>query len=206
MDRLWSRPGLWIAIDYSEWSFDCSNGRVMTDQELDNEAMDATYAAVVGARLRAVRRQKQLSLLAVQAASGEEFKASVLGAYERGERAISVPRLQRLARLYDVPVDQLLPEGMTEPHAVGRAPATNTKQDLRSAKIRINLVQLRKVETPEAEALRRFLATIQLERQDFNGQVLTIRADDLRVIGATFGLGVAEMLELLEEFEVLFTG
>ena len=39
----------------------------------------------------------------------QEFKASVLGAYERGERAISVPRLQRLARFYSVPVDQLLP-------------------------------------------------------------------------------------------------
>ena len=33
----------------------------------------------------------------------------MLGAYERGERAISVPRLQRLARFYRVPVDQLLP-------------------------------------------------------------------------------------------------
>ncbi len=41
--------------------------------------------------------------------SSQEFKASVLGAYERGERAISVPRLQRLARFYNVPVDQLLP-------------------------------------------------------------------------------------------------
>ena len=43
--------------------------------------------------------------------SEQEFKASVLGAYERGERAISVPRLQRLAKLYDVPVDNLLPRG-----------------------------------------------------------------------------------------------
>ena len=63
----------------------------------------------VGTRLRAIRRQKRLSLQDVEAASSQEFKASVLGAYERGERAISVPRLQRLARFYRVPVDQLLP-------------------------------------------------------------------------------------------------
>ena len=56
-----------------------------------------------------IRRQKRLSLQDVEAASTQEFKASVLGAYERGERAISVPRLQRLARFYNVPVDQLLP-------------------------------------------------------------------------------------------------
>src|SRR5207253_3843521 len=64
----------------------------------------------VGERLRAIRRQKGLSLHDVEARSNQEFKASVLGAYERGERAISVPRLLRLAELYRVPADQLLPK------------------------------------------------------------------------------------------------
>ena len=63
----------------------------------------------VGERLRAIRRQKGLSLHDVEARSDLEFKASVLGAYERGERAISVPRLLRLAEIYEVPPDQLLP-------------------------------------------------------------------------------------------------
>src|SRR5947208_14697153 len=76
----------------------------MTDEE-----MPANYAQRVGERLRAVRKQKRLSLQAVEATSSQEFKASVLGAYERGERSISVPRLQRLATFYAVPVDQLLP-------------------------------------------------------------------------------------------------
>ena len=71
--------------------------------------MTQEYSKRVGERLRAIRRQKRLSLQEVEAASTQEFKASVLGAYERGERAISVPRLQRLARFYNVPVDQLLP-------------------------------------------------------------------------------------------------
>src|SRR4030088_2071516 len=65
--------------------------------------------AMVGERLRSIRRQKGLSLHDVEARSGMEFKASVLGAYERGERAISVPRLLRLAEIYQVPPDQLLP-------------------------------------------------------------------------------------------------
>ena len=70
---------------------------------------DANYSIRVGERLRAVRKQKHLSLHAVEAKSAGEFRASVLGAYERGERAISVARLQRLAGLYEVSVDQLLP-------------------------------------------------------------------------------------------------
>jgi transcriptional regulator with XRE-family HTH domain len=36
------------------------------------------------------------------------FKASVLGAYERGERVMSVPRLKALARFYQVSIDHLL--------------------------------------------------------------------------------------------------
>ena len=76
---------------------------------MDEENYDTGYSRRVGQRLRAIRRQKRLSLQEVETSSAEEFKASVLGAYERGERSISVPRLQRLARFYNVPVDQLLP-------------------------------------------------------------------------------------------------
>src|SRR6266852_3764184 len=74
-----------------------------------HEGMSPGYAAQVGERLRKIRRQQGLSLQAVEATSHREFKASVLGAYERGERIISVLRLQRLARFFGVPVDQLLP-------------------------------------------------------------------------------------------------
>jgi transcriptional regulator with XRE-family HTH domain len=73
-------------------------------------------ARAIGARLRARRKQKHLSLQAVQVMSAQEFKASDLAAYERGEsgeRAISMPRLQRLAELYDIPVMPLLP---SDPH------------------------------------------------------------------------------------------
>jgi len=170
----------------------------MTDTEVTDESR---YAEVVGARLRAVRRQKQLSLQAVEAGSGQEFKASVLGAYERGERAISVPRLQRLARLYDVPVDQLLPDDLEPPRGNDRS--GGDRDGTRRGDVRIDLGRLKDALGPEAASLRRFLATIQVERQDFNGQVLTIRADDLRVIGATFGLGTDEMLAAIDRLGIV---
>src|ERR1700736_6988354 len=74
-----------------------------------SEEMTTDYAQQVGERLRNIRRQQNLSLQSAETLSEREFKASVLGAYERGERIISVSRLQRLARFYGVPVDQLLP-------------------------------------------------------------------------------------------------
>ena len=48
--------------------------------------MTQDYSKRVGERIRSIRRQKRLSLQEVEAASNQEFKASVLGAYERGER------------------------------------------------------------------------------------------------------------------------
>jgi transcriptional regulator with XRE-family HTH domain len=173
----------------------------MSELAVVSEAAERRYAETVGARLREVRRQKRLSLQAVEASSKEEFKASVLGAYERGERAISVPRLRRLAAIYDVPLDQLLPEGAAE-HTAAAAPGTS--RNSQGKKIRIDLVLLKQHPGPESEALQRFLTKIQLERQDFNGRVLTIREDDIRVIGATFGLSLEEMIGRLGELGLLY--
>jgi len=64
----------------------------------------------VGGRLRCIRQRKRLSLYEVEELSSEEFKASVLGAYERDERVISVPRLLRLAQVYGVAAEELLPK------------------------------------------------------------------------------------------------
>jgi transcriptional regulator with XRE-family HTH domain len=64
--------------------------------------------SAVGYRLRAVRRSLGLSLADAARRSNGEFKPSVLGAYERGERALSVSRLLRIANAYEVPVEVLL--------------------------------------------------------------------------------------------------
>ena len=54
---------------------------------IDDDAPSA-YSQQVGERLRVIRKQKRMSLQEVEAHSNQEFKASVLGAYERGERAL----------------------------------------------------------------------------------------------------------------------
>ncbi|MCJ7779500.1 MAG: helix-turn-helix domain-containing protein, partial [Acidimicrobiia bacterium] len=127
-----------------------------------------SYNERVGERLRSIRRQRGFSLQDVQRASKGEFKAAVLGAYERGERSLSVPRLHRLAGYYGVPVAQLLP---LEPASVTTGPSDD--------KVMIDLGRLDHLDGPMGEILERFLASIQVERQDFNGKVLTVRTDDL---------------------------
>ncbi len=148
----------------------------------------------VGERLRAIRRQKGLSLHDVEARSQQEFKASVLGAYERGERAISVPRLLRLAEIYEVPGDQLLPRELEMEINLTEGVSTSIDNGFT-----IDLVALHALDDPDAQVLSRYAATIQLQRQDFNGRLLTIRSDDLRVLAAVLGRRPEELGVRLEQ-------
>ena len=160
---------------------------------MDEETHDTGYSRRVGQRLRAIRRQKRLSLQEVETSSDEEFKASVLGAYERGERAISVPRLQRLARFYNVPVDQLLPDDGPDFGLADETDPTFEMAGLRSSTyvpVTIDLTRLEALSGPEADMLNRYLTMIQVQRQDFNGRVLTVRREDLRAIACILGVGI----------------
>jgi transcriptional regulator with XRE-family HTH domain len=158
------------------------------------------YAQAVGERLRNVRFQKALSLHDVEVTSRDEFKASVLGAYERGERSISVPRLQRLARFYGVPVDQLLPRDADD-EAAGDSHSPGTG----SGKVRIDLVRLLETEGPECTVLQRYVGMVQMQRGDFNGRVLTIRSDDLRALASVLEQSPEVLLGRLEGLGVKAT-
>ena len=180
------------------------------DEEYSQAAQ--SYIRAVGARLRVVRNQLGLSLQAVEATSSQEFKASVLGAYERGERAVSVSRLQRLAKLYGVSVDQLLPHesdatrwwmskdaeapGASSPERPAAQPWQN------SDTVTIDLTRLRDVSGPERDLIRRFVSMIQVQRQDFNGQLITIRSSDVRAIACLFGMTPDAMGRRLDELSL----
>jgi transcriptional regulator with XRE-family HTH domain len=152
--------------------------------------------ARVGERLRAIRRQKGLSLHDVEARSSLEFKASVLGAYERGERAISVPRLLRLAEIYEVPADQLLPRELEG--EISLVDSSGGAFDLNIG-FTIDLVRLHELDDPDAHILDRFATSLQRERQDFNGRMLTIRRSDLRVLASCMGRSLEELGARLEQ-------
>lgn len=132
-----------------------------------------TYNQEVGKRLRSIRKQRGHSLQDVQRLSEREFKAAVLGAYERGERSLSMPRLQRLAEFFGVPVSQMLPQD---------EPGDAVQPSRGQGGLTINLTRLDALTGTDAVVVERFLRAIQVMRQDFNGKVLTIRGDDLRTL------------------------
>jgi transcriptional regulator with XRE-family HTH domain len=171
----------------------------------DDRLEDPTgYGRKVGDRLRAIRRQKGLSLQDVESGSQQEFKASVLGAYERGERAISVPRLQRLARYYAVPVDQLLPREDFDGRGGEVVDLTEGSHDAHRA-VAIDLTRLRDLDSPTSQMLVRYLQMIQVQRQDFNGRVLTVRRDDLRAIACILDTSLDQAVDRLDALGLCLT-
>lgn len=146
-------------------------------------ADDSRYARQLGDRLRRVRQQQGLSLHDVEARSEGGLKASVVGAYERGERAVSITRLQRLATFYRVPVSELLP-------AEDRAMAAGLSD--RGPELVIDLVALERERELEP-AVRRYASAIQARRGDYNGRVLTVRHADLELLAAVLDASPEEL-------------
>ena len=81
--------------------------------------------------------------------------------------------------------------------AVERAPALGQS-------ITIDLTRLEQLTGPEADMLSRYLTMIQVQRQDFNGRVLTIRADDKRAIAAMLDIPVDQVALRLEALDLVF--
>jgi transcriptional regulator with XRE-family HTH domain len=162
----------------------------MNDHDDDHDDHDDPPTNVtleVGRRLRALRKAKGMSLDDVERASSGRWSASAIGAYERGFRTLSLPRLHELAAFYDVPVSVLL--GQQDQPAE------------RPRKLVLDLEALSSV--PEAAAIQRFARSIVLERGDFNGRVLSIRRDDLRAICALLQVDTPQAIAQLEAWGAL---
>jgi transcriptional regulator with XRE-family HTH domain len=152
--------------------------------------MPSEYAKSLGSRLRAIRQQQGLSLQGVEEKSNGRWKAVVVGSYERGDRAVTVSRLAELAEFYRVPVSELLPEAE---EARGEA----------AGKIVLDLERLYQLNAEDLTYVARYARAIQQQRGDYNGRVLSIRADDLRALAIVYDSSPDGLVERLTEHGVL---
>jgi transcriptional regulator with XRE-family HTH domain len=166
---------------------------IESDRRIDGAAIppeDRAFSRAVGARLRAVRRQRGMSLDDVEERSEGRWSASALGAYERGFRNVSVPRLRSLAEFYQVPMAVLLGEPVADANAVTSHSIVLDLEALRAA--------------AGDQPIMRFVNSIVVARGDFNGRVLSLRADDLRALCALVGAeSIDEGVTILRTWGVL---
>ena len=132
----------------------------------------------LGSLIRRARRSRGWSLIDVEDASEGEFKASVLGAYERGERTLSVSRLTRLSELYEVNTADLIP----------------TMRSIPSDEVVIDLVATESLDGERAKVIDQYLAAIRLMRSG-SRVPSSVRRSDLRVLGALIASDELEPVE-----------
>ncbi len=150
------------------------------------------YTKALGSRLRAIRQQQGLSLQGVEEKSNGRWKAVVVGSYERGDRAVTVQKLSELAAFYGVPMSELIPGG-------GQFGAAREL----SSKLVVDLERLHELDTEEAAPLSRFVATVQAQRGDYNGKMLSIRQDDLRTLAVIYAEAPSQVVDRMQLWGIL---
>ena len=94
--------------------------------------------------------------------------------------------MAELADFYRVPVSELLPDGSGV-----RLEATN--------KIVLDLEKLYDTTGEDLAYVARYARAIQQQRGDYNGRVLSIRADDLRALAIVYDISPSGLIERLTE-------
>lgn len=140
--------------------------------------MTKDFNGQLGSKIRRARRARGWSLIDVEDVTEGEFKASVLGAYERGERTLSVSRLSRLAELYEVNVSDLIP----------------TMRSMPSDEVIIDLVATEDLEGERGKVIDQYLTAIRLMRAG-SSIGTSVRRSDLRVLAALIASDDRESIE-----------
>ena len=139
-------------------------------------------------RLRTIRKSKGWSLQDVERNSNGKWKAVVIGSYERADRAISLKKAISLMEFYQVPVSELFPD---------IPPQVSTRS------IAIDLVKLSAVQSEYSSVIQRFVRGICDRRKDWNGQVLTVRVNDLQFLAMLLQQAEPELLTESENLSLL---
>lgn len=157
-------------------------------------AIQPTHESIA-VRIRKIRKDRGWSLAQVEKLSKGAFKAVVLGSYERGDRTMSIKRAIDLADLYGVPLHYLVQEEQT-PLIVRRKALILDLRGIRSH-----------CENDEkSRLLATFTTWISHQRNDWNGEVMSLREGDLSLLGLILFSSEEAVEVWLEEKNFLFTG
>ena len=137
-------------------------------------------------RMRLIREARHLTLGQAAKLSSGEISAIALGSYERGDRSVSARKLLAIARLYEVPISELF-----------EAP----KKYLAEERVCIDIRKILNTSNPGAQRVTAIVRNIARLRGDWNGEVISLRAHDIKNFELFTELKSEEIQQILREYE-----
>lgn len=159
---------------------------------LDENNTEQIEMKDIATAIRAIRKQKGMTLKDVEAKSNGTWKSVVIGSYERCDRTLSLKRAIALAEFYQVPLDQLL--GL----------AKNRTMSSQRLILDLRAIQASPEKSRLYSGLSTFVKAICERRRDWNGELLSIRSGDIFEISLLQGVEEAFVSAWLKEKNFLF--
>jgi len=150
----------------------------------------------ISKRLRQIRKQQNLTLKQVEIRSRGKWKAVVIGSYERGTRSLSIAKAKSLCEFYGVPLSALF---QIETSKQTFDSKLGLRIDLRHLRSRLS------ENDPLINQLHSLLSFIARRRDDWNGEIMSIRSQDNEALGLLLQKEPEELKRALEIRELLFT-
>ena len=145
-----------------------------------------TQIETLHTRMRLIRESRHLTLIQAAKLSKGRISAIALGSYERGDRSVSALKLITIANLYEVPISELF-----EP----------PRNFLHEERISIDLRKILTTTNPVAQKITEVLRNIARMRGDWNGEVISLRAQDINNFQVFSGLTTEEIKKVIADYE-----
>jgi transcriptional regulator with XRE-family HTH domain len=145
-----------------------------------------TQIETLQTRIRLIRESRHLTLSQAAKLSKGQITAIALGSYERGDRSVSARKLIMIANLYEVPISELF-----------EAPRNFMPEE----RISIDLRKILTTSNPVAQKITEVLRNIARLRGDWNGEVMSLRAQDINSFQVFTGLSPAEIKQVIADYQ-----
>jgi len=145
-----------------------------------------TQIETLQTRMRLIRESRHLTLTQAAKLSKGQITAIALGSYERGDRSVSARKLITIANLYEVPISELF------------EPAHNFMPEER---ISIDLRKILTTSNPIAQKITEVLRNIARMRGDWNGEVISLRAQDISNFQVFTGLSAEQIKQVMADYQ-----
>jgi transcriptional regulator with XRE-family HTH domain len=145
-----------------------------------------TQIETLQTRMRLIRESRHLTLTQAAKLSKGQITAIALGSYERGDRSVSARKLITIANLYEVPVSELFEASL------------NFMPDER---ISIDLRKILTTSSPIAQKITEVLRNIARMRGDWNGEVISLRAQDISNFQVFTGLSAEQIKQVIADYQ-----